>query len=297
MHIVITGGSGLIGSRLARRLAQHGNEVTTIDIVPHEVEGCRALQESVLDPQAMRECLRGADAVVHLAGFVRDGMVRRPAEGTTLEGQGTLNVLEACHHNRVPQLLYASSFYVYDGLPSIETVDEDTRLDPRDMELFGAVKMMGEVLCREYERRGELRCTALRFGPVYGPGCSSAVGTFTTAGLRGEVIEVWGRGERRNQYTYVGDVVDAIEAALECPGDTYAVVSPESTSLAELAQLLEEEFGFETRFDTARDEGPSFPYISAERTMKALGWQPIDLRDGVRRTVRELQAEMSGDRR
>jgi nucleoside-diphosphate-sugar epimerase len=295
MHIVVTGGSGFIGSRLAETLARHGHSVTTIDVVPRGFDGCRALQVSVLDADALVDSLEGADAVVHLAGFVREGIRREPAQGTTLQVQGTLNVLEACQRHGIPDMLYASSFYVYDGVPSTETVDENTPLDVRDMELFGATKMMGEVLGRDYERRGQPRCTVLRFGPVYGPGCSSAVGTFTQTGLRGDVIEVWGRGERRNQYTYVGDVVDAIEAALASPGETYDVISPESTSLAELAQLLEEEFGFQARFDVTRGEGPSFPYISAERTMEKLGWQPIDLREGVRRTVRELQEQAAGD--
>jgi UDP-glucose 4-epimerase len=218
-------------------------------------------------------------------------MRRQPYQGAELQLQGTLNALEACRVNDVPHLAYASSFYVYDGIPATESVDETTPLDPLTMELFGSAKLMGEALCQEYAKTYGLTYTIFRFGPAYGPGGSSAVGDFIETGLRGETIEVWGRGQRRNQYTYVADLGDAVVTGLDHKDQTYNLISPEATSLGQLAGILHEEFGFETQFNEDRPEGPSFPYISPAKAIAELDWRSTPLRDGIRETERALALE------
>jgi UDP-glucose 4-epimerase len=294
MRVIVTGGAGFIGSRLVRRLVEGGDEVSVADVAATDVEGARHVRASVLDMGAMRDAIRDVDLVVHLAGYVRDTMRRQPYEGTALQVQGTLNVLEACRLNGVGHIAYASSFYVYDGIPSAETVDEETPLDPLSMELFGSAKLMGEALCRHYAGAYGLDYTVFRLGPAYGAGDSSAVGTFLRTGLRGDVIDVWGRGRRRNQYTYVEDIVDAMVAGVTRRDEVYNVVSPESTSIRELAGLMAQEFGFETTFDESRPEGPSFPYMSADKAIDQLDWRPGDLRSGVRLTVHEMAERARG---
>jgi UDP-glucose 4-epimerase len=284
MRVVVTGGAGFIGSRVVDVLVAQGADVTVLDVQATKREDCRTVDGSVLDGELLRKQLQGADAVVHLAGFVREGIRKQPYVGTTLQLQGTLNVLDACCANDVAHLAYASSFYVYDGIPSDEKVDETTRLDPLIMELFGSAKYMGETLCLEWARDGGPACGIFRIGPVYGPGGSSAVGEFIETGLRGETIEVWGSGHRRNQYTYVDDVAEGIVAGLRTP-EIFNLISPEIVSIRELAGLLSEDYGFRATFDESRPEGPSFPYISEEKAERVLGWQSTCLRDGVKRTV------------
>jgi UDP-glucose 4-epimerase len=302
MHVVVTGGAGFIGSWVVRRLRERGDTVTVLDIAaPDEVDadadGVQSAGEvdfvkgSVLDPDAVHESARGADAVVHLAGFVRSGMCRQPYLGASLQLQGTLNVLEACRVQGVRQLGYASTFYVYDGRPSDETVDEYTPLDPAVMELFGSAKFMGELLCADYARRDDLDVTTFRIGPAYGGQGSSAMDDFVEAGLRGETIEIWGRGQRRNQYTFVGDVADAIVAGLDRGHGTYNLVSPEAVRLQDLAELLAE-YQIKAIFDPTRPEGPSLPYIRADKAMAELEWSPRPVATGLRQVVRNLSGGM-----
>jgi nucleoside-diphosphate-sugar epimerase len=291
MRVVVTGGSGFIGSRLCRRLVARGDEVTVVDLVPARASGCRSVHSSVLDLDGTTRHVAGADVVVHLAGYVREGMRRSPHEGATLQLQGTLNVLEACRRAEVGHVALASSFYVYDAMPADVTVDESTPLDPRPKELFGAGKLMAEALCHEYQRRHGLDYTVFRLGAVYGFGGSSAVGDFIETGLRGQTIEVWGRGVRRNQYTYVDDIADGIIAGLARRNETYNLISPEATTTGQLAEMLAAVHGFRVRFDTDRPEGPSFPYMSAGKAVSELGWQPISLQDGVKATVEATAAE------
>jgi UDP-glucose 4-epimerase len=294
MHVLVTGGAGFIGSWVVRRLQQRGDTVTVLDVMspddgagPAPAGGVDFVKGSVLDPDAVHESVRASDAVVHLAGFVRSGMCKQPYEGASLQLQGTLNVLEACRTHCVRRLGYASSFYVYDGLPPEDTVDETTPLDPAVMELFGSAKFMGELLCAEYARHDRPEVTTFRIGPAYGGQGSSAMDDFVEAGLRGETIEIWGRGKRRNQYTFVGDVADAIVAGLDHGGGTYNVVSPEAIRLQDLAEMLKE-YQIKATFDPSRPEGPSLPYIRSDRAATELGWRPWPVAVGLRHVVQTL---------
>jgi UDP-glucose 4-epimerase len=284
MRVLVTGGAGFIGSALVDRLQDEDNDVAVVDVVPPAGE-VAFVEASVLDAGAMREVVRDVDVVAHLAGFVRGGMRAQPYEGATLQLQGTANVLEACRVNAVPHLALASSFYVYDGRPADETVDEGTSLDPLAMELFGSAKLMSEALCREWADAGGPSATAFRIGPVYGGKGSSAVDELVETGLRGETIDIWGRGDRRNQYTFVGDVADAMTRALVHPGETYNLVAPDAVSLRALGEMLRQGYGFHTTFDESRPEGPSFPYISPAKAMDRLGWRPRPLDEGLQALV------------
>lgn len=290
MRIAVTGGAGFIGTRLVQALLARGDEVVVIDVVPGA--SAETVIASVLDRAALESAFAGSDAVVHLAGFVRAGIRKDPIAGATLQLQGTLEVLEACVAAGVPRLAFASSFYVYDGLPGDAVVDEACALDVQNMELFGAVKLMGEVLCRQWAARSGLGVVCLRFGPAYGGGGSSAIDEFVEASVSNRPVVVWGDGSRRNQYTHVHDLVAGTLASLEYPGETFNLVAPEQWSMRELTEMMAREHGFCSSFDPTHAEAPQLPYISSERAIGQLGWAPTTLTDGVRAMFGELSAPL-----
>ena len=294
MRVIISGVSGFIGTRVVAELCAGGHAVQVIDPVRSAMAGVAQHRESVLDTAGMRRVIRNADAVIHLAGPVRDDMRRDPYQGSTLQVQGTLNVLEACRDNGVPHLLLASSFYVYHGLPETPAVDETAAPDPRRMELFGAAKLLCEGLCREYARQYGLRHTILRLGSAYGPGGSNVVRAFIEAGLQERTLAVWGTGGRRNQYTYVGDLARGICAALYCPDETFNLIAPEVTTTAALAEELGRTLGVAVRYEPSRIEEPSLPYMDSCKAITRLGWQPTSLHEGLARTIQALGAAAPG---
>lgn len=103
---------------------------------------------------------------------------------------------------------------------------------------------------------------------------------------------MWGRGERRNQYTYVGDLADGIADGLTRAGETYNLVAPEAVSLRSLGGLLARELGIEVVFDETRPEGPTFPYISSAKAAAELGWQARPLAVGVESVLRRLRDQV-----
>ena len=287
MKVVVTGGAGFIGRPTVRQLREAGHEIQVIDVRPQE-RGDRRID--VLDYHEVRAAIAGAEVVYHLAGPVLDMSRRDPYNSSRLQFQGTLNLLEASIAEKVSKVIVASSFYVYDGIPPDDIVNEYSPLNSSEMELFGALKVMAEQLTLAFHRRFGLPYVILRFGSAFGGGeGSNLIQTFFEAGLQGEVLEVWGPGERLNQYTYIEDLAAGCVAALRVEDEIVNLISPEETSTGEVARLMEQRYGFEARFLVDKPEGASVPYMSSRKAVRQLGWQPTPLAEALDRLHCELR--------
>ncbi len=289
--VAVTGGSGFIGARLCRRLRADGHAVRCLDIKDGGNPDFAPV--NVLHAPIPTAALAGAAVVIHLAGPVVDHVRRQPYSTIDLQVRGTLNVLDACRRASAAVIL-ASSFYVYSGIPEDAVVNECTALDLLAVDPFGAAKLMAERAVMLHGDAYGLPWSTLRFGSAYGRGqCSNIVQSFLQAGEAGESFPIWGRGRRRNQYTYVEDIVDGIVRALDARG-VYNLISPEATSTAELAALFAELYGFEAVFDEDRADPPSMPYMVSRRAEEELGWRPRPLREGIVATYEE-RSDGSGE--
>lgn len=292
MKIVVTGGFGFIGSFLVDELLKKGYEVSVIDVRTGDInEGAELCVSDITNYDEVLESVKGADIVYHLAGTVLGTARKNPYLAARLDILGTTNVLEACVRNGVKKIIYASSFYVYDGLPASIQVDENDHSDIFKAEFFGVVKLVGERLILEYAKRYGLEYIILRFGPVYGPHdrCSSVVCDFIKEGLRGNPLIIWGRGERKNQYTYVEDIARGCIKALNFKNEVFNLISPQQVTIREVAEFLSQKYGFKVKYDLTKPEGPSMPYISPRKAMDKLKWSPLSLEKGIERTISRLR--------
>jgi UDP-glucose 4-epimerase len=290
MKVVVTGGAGFIGRALTSHLRRAGHDTIAADLRGCDDPALPVRQVDVLDLEQVRDVMAGADAVYHLAGPVLDTARQEPFHASRLQLAGTLNTLEACRSAGVPKILLASSFYVYDGLPADGIVNESSRLDPARMELFGSLKVAAEQLVLGYARKFGLRFAVLRFGSAFGPGAgSNLVQELVAAGLEGRVLEVWGRGLRSNQYTFVEDIARGALAALRVDDEILNLVGPEEASTGELARLLCRRFGFEMRLLPERPEGGDLPYMSSRKAARVLGWTTTPLEEALDRLVAGLR--------
>jgi UDP-glucose 4-epimerase len=279
MKIVVTGGAGFIGRPVVRHLREAGHDVQVLDLNGGDQEQDQ-LTVNVLDYEQVLAAVEGVEVVFHLAGPVLGTARRDPFASSKLQFEGTLNVLEASKSAGVAKVVVASSFYVYDGVPADDIVNEHSPLNPANMELFGALKLMAEQLTLAYHRKFGINYVILRFGSAYGPGeGSNLIQTFFESGARGETLEVWGKGERLNQYTDVEDLGAGCVAALEAENEILNLISAEETSTGDLAKIMQERYGFESTFLTDKPEGASVPYMSSRRAIRHLGWQPTPLVD------------------
>lgn len=293
MKIAVTGGSGFIGSRLVKKLMDKGYQVVVVDLVePSMKSDVQVRITDVMNFEQIKSALKDVDVVYHLVGMVVNTVRKNPYKAVLLHSQGTVNVVEACRMNGVKKILYASTFYVYDGISEKVVVNEETPLNPLNMELFGSTKLSGEAIIRDYSRKYGLEYVILRFGSAYGTGgCSNVVLTFIDLGLKGEPIEVWGEGKRRNQYTYVDDIAEGCVLAMDRTNETYNLISPKETTTGELAELLKKKYGFEVVYNPVQKEGSSMAYMSSRKAITELGWKLVLLEEGIDKIMSEIEEE------
>jgi UDP-glucose 4-epimerase len=295
MKIAVTGGAGFIGAQLSRRLVDRAHDVTVVDIAsPSQTGSLTTKRADITKLEETKKALRGNQTVYHLAGGVLENVRKSPYVGTELNVTGTLNVLESCRANDVKKIIFASTFYVYDGIDPTALVDEDTSLNGNGMELFGASKLIGENLVRTYSQKYGIEFVVLRFGSAYGAGnCSNIVKTFLDSGIQGKPAVVWGRGHRWNQYTFVGDIADGCVLSLQEKNEIFNLISPEQTSIRELADIVKETLNLEVAFDLTKREGTSVPYMSSEKARIRIKWKPIAVKEGIQRTIAEMRTSIA----
>lgn len=282
--IVVTGANGFIGSAVMRLLRDMGLPHVGYDVQANDV-GVYYLD--VTKRKLVAEAVNGADAVIHLAGPVMNTHKKDPYLSATLEVVGAANVLAAAREAGVKVVSLSSSFWVYEGIPDDQVVDERTPLVATGLDLFSLGKLMVEELGRLYTKYIE-RVVVLRYGSAYGPHprCSNAIRPMMMAAKQGEVWEVWGKGLRRLQYTHVDDIAAGIILAVmnEKADGVYNLISEEAVSMGELVQMMHDMFGLDYRFLEDKREAPSAPFMLSRRATRELGWTWRSLADGLRET-------------
>ena len=241
MRVIVTGGTGFIGSHVVRELGARGHEVHTISRAARgPAIAATHGQFSVQSPRARQFAAKG-DAIVHLAGLAdASSSLRLPYAYAHLHSEGTLNMLEAARQCGALFLL-VSSQRVY--APQSGALTEDAPKVPVDP--YGYSKLAAEQWVEMYHRFYRLPTIIIRLFSVYGPGqvivsgTSGVVSILLRCVLSGEELRVRSRVLR--DFTYVGDAVRGIVQAITTPrayGQTYNIATGRGTPLEELARLV-----------------------------------------------------------
>lgn len=219
-RIVVVGGCGFIGSRLASSLASAGADVTVLDLAPPPpdlVPLCRVEACDVTVRDSLRGALDGADAVYLCAGLLAKRCDEQPERGWAVNVTGTMNVLsEVLGTGRRPRIVFLSSGTVYSSTAARHPVAEDAPTEARD--LYTASKLAGEHIVASAAEAGRLRASVLRLFTVYGPGPACGHRGHFVAGWIERVAErgpltIFGDGEQTVDLTHVDDVVQACRLA------------------------------------------------------------------------------------
>lgn len=211
-HVVVTGGAGMLGSTLIRRLLADGHQVHCVDLrepgVRHErLENSIA---DVRDPVAMKRALADADALVHCAAALPsypEEQIRSIIVG------GTESVMSAAASSALPRVVHISSTAVY-GLPRTVPTTEEYPREPVDT--YSAAKAEAEEVV-ERHRGGEMCLPILRPKTFLGPGRMGLFAMLFEWAEEGRHFPVLGRGDVRIQMFDVDDLVDAVLVALSAP--------------------------------------------------------------------------------
>jgi len=233
MKILITGTAGFIGSSLAQRLLERGDEIIGVDNVNdyYEVSLKEArlakikdhpnfteVRISIEDRDAMQETFAKykPQRVVNLAAQagVRYSLIN-PYSYIDSNIMGFTNILEGCRHNDVEHLVYASSSSVY-GANERMPFSVHHNVD-HPVSLYAASKKANELMAHTYSHLYDLPTTGLRFFTVYGPWGrpDMALFMFTKNIIEGKPIDVFNHGKHKRDFTYIDDIVEGVIRTLD----------------------------------------------------------------------------------
>jgi UDP-glucose 4-epimerase len=284
MKVLVTGGSGFIGSHVVDRLEADGHEPVIFDLVPsayHDPRHVATIVGDLTDRETALRAVRGCDAIIHLAAVADvSDVVADPVRADRVNVHGTQTMLEAARTADIGRLVYGSTVWVYGNAVADGDVDEDT-----------ATKLGGEMYTLSYnELHGGDHCV-LRFGIPYGPRARPAavVPSFVLRAQKGETLTIAGDGRQTRQFVYVTDLAGGIVAGLLPPagGRTYNLVGDEQVSVRQIADAVRDVVA-----SVPLAHGPERPadvrlgHISPVRAAAELGWRAeTPFAEGLRRYV------------
>jgi len=256
--ILVTGGYGLIGHNVVRKLKDLRHRVCVIDtqtnygIIPQDeidylmeqrkkVTGAvenytHDISERFLVNHVFKRFV--PDIVIHMASFPRQKVVNaNPPNGSRVMCEGLLNLLEESKLHKVKKFVYISSSMVYGDFT--DDVTEDAICKPQGQ--YGIMKLAGEWLTRDYTRSTGMAHTIIRPSAVYGPLDveDRVIAKFMLTAMRGGTLKVNGPGETLD-FTYVDDAADGIVAAAlsdNTNNKTYNITKSHSRTLMDAAKL------------------------------------------------------------
>jgi UDP-glucuronate 4-epimerase len=318
MTTIVTGGAGFIGSHLVERLAARGGEVIVVDnfdpFYDRQLKErnlskalrfprVRLYEEDIRNGEAMRDLLarHRPDVIVHLAA--RAGVrpsIDNPALYTEVNVLGTVRLLEAaCRLEPLPRFVYASSSSVYGdraGGPFRETDPVDHPVSP-----YAATKRACELMAHTFHHLYGLPVTGLRFFTAYGPRNRPdlAIARFVQLIDRDEPVPMYGDGSSRRDYTYITDLVEGIERAIDhcCKEHLYNLGNSNPISLATMIDTIGRVLGKDPVIHRLPEQPGDVrqTYADITRASRELGYQPVTpFREGIERYIAWIRDHEGG---
>lgn len=305
--IVVTGGAGFVGSNVVRRLLAENASVLVLDDfytgdddnLPVGETKLDVVRGSVTQFDLVRDVIKGASLVFHLAARNIIVSTRNPREDYEVNIGGTLNVLLAARELNTPRVVYSSSTSVY-GNPRYLPINEDDATNM--LSPYAVSKFAGENYCKAFYESYGLSSAVVRYSNVYGtaqrpdnPYCG-VVSKFFESAMKGESPKIHGDGEQTRDFTYIDDVVEATLLAGISPkadGQVYNVGTGREISVNQLARTIVEITGakVEPAYVDRRDiDNIRRRVVNIEKIRRELRWLPtFTIEQGLRRTYQWLK--------
>jgi len=300
LRVLVTGGTGFIGSHLVKALVKAGHQVRVLDNLStgsienlaDVLNAIEFVRGDVRDYGTVESAVRGVDAVVHLAALIDVAeSVEKPDLYFDVNIRGTYNVAKVLRN--IDTFVFTSSSAVY-GEPIKVPIPEDHPLMPKSP--YAASKVSGEAFVQAFANQYGFRPVILRLFNVYGPKQSRAYAGVIIEIIRrvsrGEPPIVFGDGEQTRDFVHVSDVVEAIMLSLRNEGvrGVFNIGSGEGITINYLANLILKLMGREDLrpiYATPRPGDIRHSIADITRARKGLGFKPkVELEVGIKELIR-----------
>jgi nucleoside-diphosphate-sugar epimerase len=279
MEVLITGGTGFIGSRLALRSLERGDAVRVLgqENNPAEREnrrlieskGARIVLGSVTEREKMFDLTRGVDLVYHLAAAQHEANVP-DQHFWDVNVTGVKNILEASLAAGVKRFVHGSTIGVYGSALEGE-INEQSPLRPDN--IYGVTKLEGEKVALSFQEK--LPVVIIRISETYGPGDRRLLKLFKA--IKKKIFFMIGNGENLHHLIYIDDLIDGMFLAAEVPGvigKTFVLAGKEPLTTKKMVQVIADELG--TSLPKVRAPLSAFLMLATimEKMLRPLGIQP-----------------------
>ena len=217
MKILITGGTGFIGSHLTQFLKKD-NDITIYDVKKPIEKDVKFILGDILDEQKILQSFQDFDAIIHLAATVGvKNTETNPVLTLNTNILGTKNILEACKKHNIKKMIFASSSEIY-GEPRKVPIDETQT--PIPITTYGISKLASEEYLKSYAKTCGFNYSILRFFNVVGPKQSSrfVLPEFIKNALNNKPLGIHGNGLQIRAFCHIADICQGIEKSI-CKGD------------------------------------------------------------------------------
>src|SRR5579884_972420 len=293
--VVVTGGSGFIGSHVVDALVEAGHQVTVIDhrVRPHRFD-VSFEDVDLMDLSSVLAATTGAEHRFHLGAVSNVNYAHKyPVYSVALNVMGTTHVLEAARINGIQRVYLASTVWVYNGAPDGKPADETV---PFYLEgaghIYTSTKMAAEMICHNYHQLYKVPFTILRYGIPYGPRMREEllIPIFIKKALKGQPLTISGNGEQYRNFVYVRDMADAHVLAMKetAANQTYNLEGTRKVTVLEVAEGIKKILGDDVKleFVPARPGDFGGKEVTVNKAQQELGWCPtVSFEEGLRRTV------------
>jgi UDP-glucose 4-epimerase len=315
-RVLVTGGAGMIGSAVVRRLSR--DSLWQIRVSDHRPapewmrDGCEIHVGDLRDPTIARAAVRGCSRVIHLAAIVGGiaNFHKLPYTLTEVNNALAGALVRASIEESVDRFVYVSSSMVLEQATEFPTTEPHMLVCPAPRSAYGFSKLSGEVYTRAAHDQHGLRYTICRPFNAYGPGelpdrdepgIAHAVPDLISKVLAGQQpLEIFGSGEQTRTLTHVEDIADGIVTAMAsaaAENEDFNISASQELTVAEIARMIWEACGHD-RASLELAHLPSFHvdvqrrWPSVEKARRVLGWEAqVELRDGLLETVEWLRAQ------
>lgn len=281
--IVVTGGSGFIGSHVVDVLKEAGHEIVVLDYHARPHRNDVAYEDcDLLDFASVLEACKGAEHIFHIAAVSNVNYAHKyPVYCTDLNVKGTVNILEAARVHKTRRVYFASTVWVYNGSKEAEPVTEDSPFYlPSAGHIYTSTKIAAEMLFHNYWQLYEVPFTILRYGIPYGPRMREEllIPIFLKKAFAGQPLTISGEGSQYRNFIYVTDLAKAHLLAMgdAAANQVYNLEGPEKVTVRRVAESIRNILGEEKvriEFTPARPGDFGGKTVSAEKAARDLGWK------------------------
>jgi UDP-glucose 4-epimerase len=314
-RVLVTGGAGMIGSAVVRRLLKDPD--WAIRVSDHRPapdwmrEGCEIQTGDLREESVAVEAVSGCSHVIHLAAIVGGiaNFHKLPFTLTAVNNALVGSLISASLECATERFVYVSSSMVFERASEFPTTEGYLDSCPTPRSAYGFSKLSGEVYTRAAHDQHGLRYTICRPFNAYGPGempepdepgIAHAVPDLIHKALaRQRPFEIFGSGEQTRTLTHVDDIADGIVTAMASPAgenEDFNISASQELTVSEMATIIWQACG-NAREDLEFEHLPSFAvdvqrrWPSVEKAKQVLGWEAqVSLADGIAETVDWLRS-------